>query len=311
MVKFHCFHTDLVKNRFMGGECYALSLDLVRYVSTSPAVRNLIHGAEDKLVARWMHLHPEKESILWVSDACFLYDHPKAGTVYSHGFLYPSTVQRIREEFLSLGQSGTAEKDNADGYYGGSAVNRSASSLAYSSVSNFGKRYQPPLPNLTPQQQVEALVEGSEMSLLSPYSSDPFTSPLRPETVMNRRPSIDQRYLGDWDTGRWGRGTVVVHYVKKKEWFMETVMAFMGSPGGTGAVNVRAESAPSTRLELVRTGRPGALGKSGLWQLDEDREVVGDQPVEHESMVVEPILDEVVVEADGSVEVENLADSTV
>jgi hypothetical protein len=35
---------------------------------------------------------------------------------------------------------------------------------AYSSVSTFGVRYSPPLPDLTPPQSVEALVEGSDMS---------------------------------------------------------------------------------------------------------------------------------------------------
>ncbi|CED84389.1 Galactosyltransferases [Phaffia rhodozyma] len=240
----------LVKNQFMGGECYALSLDLVRYVSTSPAVRDLIHGAEDKLVARWMHLHPEKESILWVSDACFFYDHPKAGTVYSHGFLYPNTVQRIRADFLSLGQTGSDERRTVEGEYNPTpGFNRTASSLAYSSVCTFGRPYRPPLPNLTPLERVEALVEGSEMSLLSPYSSSPKTSPLSPETVMKRRPSMNQRYLGDWEAGRWGRGTVVVHYVKNNEWFLETALAFLGTTG--------------TDLGGVLGGGRGALGALG------------------------------------------------
>jgi hypothetical protein len=37
---------------------------------------------------------------------------------------------------------------------------------AYSTVSTFGVRYMPPLPDLTTLQSVEALVEGSDMSVI-------------------------------------------------------------------------------------------------------------------------------------------------
>lgn len=37
---------------------------------------------------------------------------------------------------------------------------------AHSSVSTFGVRYTPPLPELTSTQSVEALVEGSDMSMI-------------------------------------------------------------------------------------------------------------------------------------------------
>ena len=40
------------------------------------------------------------------------------------------------------------------------------SAWAHSSVSTFGVRYNPPLPDLSPAHGVEALVEGSEMSML-------------------------------------------------------------------------------------------------------------------------------------------------
>lgn len=213
----------------MGGECYALSLDLVRYVSSSQPVRSLIHGKEDKLVARWMRLHPEKEKILYVSERCWIYDHPKAGTVYAHGYLFPSTVTRMQEEHLLPPDE---PEESLYGYYSSSSTNRT-SAFTYSSVSQFGKTYRPPLPNLTPAQRVEALVEGSEMSLLSPYSSSPSSSPLPPEVVMARRPTMEQRYEGEWGS-KWGKGTVVVHYLKEKEWFLETALAFLGS-GNVGA----------------------------------------------------------------------------
>ena len=243
----------------MGGECYALSLDLVRYVATSLPVRSLIHGAEDKLVARWMRLHPERHSILHVSERCWIYDHPKAGTVYSHGFLFPSTVTAIREELDDGGDTGL---DLTGGW-----TNRTT----FSSVTKFGRAYSPPLPNLTPSQRVEALVEGSEMSLLSPYSSSPSSSPLPPEVVMARRPTMEQRYEGEWGN-KWGKGTVVVHFLKEKEWFLETALAFLGSGnvgagaggegGGGGGTTIRT----TVEGEAVggQVGQASAGDRSGL-----------------------------------------------
>jgi hypothetical protein len=72
---------DLVKDSFMAGEAYALSFDLVQYVAASPALRTMVHGKEDKLVARWLRMHPQREEIVWVAERCWIYDHPKAGTV--------------------------------------------------------------------------------------------------------------------------------------------------------------------------------------------------------------------------------------
>lgn len=261
--------TDLIKNLFMGGECYALSLDLVDYVATSAPVRALISGAEDKLVARWMRMHPEKEKILWVSESCWIYDHPRAGTVYSHGFLYPSTVREIQEELLTLDGSGPNEGGSngrllSDGKSSGVKVKgkKQADSLSYTSVSQFRTAYRPPLPNMTPLQRVEALIEGSEMSLLSPYSSVTDTSPLLPETVMARRPSLNDRYLGAWNAGRWGSGTVVVHYVKEREWFLETALAFERLAGGMG--DEKYESREGRKVEKV-TQSGGDVGlKKGL-----------------------------------------------
>ncbi len=49
----------------------------------------------------------------------------------------------------------------------GSAIIGSAiPTWGHSSVSTFGVRYTPPLPDLSPSQSIEALVEGSDMSLL-------------------------------------------------------------------------------------------------------------------------------------------------
>ena len=50
-------------------------------------------------------------------------------------------------------------------------------SWARSTVSTFGVRYAPPLPNLTAEQVVEAMVEGSEMSTLKEGMKLPYFAP--------------------------------------------------------------------------------------------------------------------------------------
>ena len=72
---------DLVKNSFMGGECYGMSLDLVRYIAEYEPLRKMIKGKEDKLASKWIRMHPQRDEIVWVSERCAIYDHPKSGTV--------------------------------------------------------------------------------------------------------------------------------------------------------------------------------------------------------------------------------------
>lgn len=74
----------LVKNRlhrFIAGEVYALSWSLVDWVAKDPTVKGLTKGAEDKQTAKWMRLHPNAEDVKWASERCWIYDHPRAGTV--------------------------------------------------------------------------------------------------------------------------------------------------------------------------------------------------------------------------------------
>ena len=71
----------LVKNRFMAGELYALSWTLVDWVAKDPAVKTKIKGAEDKQTAKWVMMHPKAHQVKWVSERCWIYDHPRAGTV--------------------------------------------------------------------------------------------------------------------------------------------------------------------------------------------------------------------------------------
>lgn len=71
----------LVKDLFMGGELYTLSWSLVTWVSKDTIVKGLTKGAEDKQTAKWMALHPQATQIRWVGERCWIYDHPRAGTV--------------------------------------------------------------------------------------------------------------------------------------------------------------------------------------------------------------------------------------
>jgi hypothetical protein len=178
----------LVKRRFMAGELYALSWSLVDWISKDPAVKGHVRGAEDKQTAKWMRLHPRAEEVRWVAERCWIYDHPRSGTVYvvffffkglanhghdcarySHGFLFPSEVARVRdgvraffnkEPVPTVPQVVTTQSRYDRDWAAPPEWTRS-------SVSTFGVRYSPPLPNLTTPESVEALVEGSEMSGLS------------------------------------------------------------------------------------------------------------------------------------------------
>ena len=71
----------LVKNRFMAGELYALSWALVDWVARDPAVKTKIKGAEDKQTAKWVMMHPKAHQVKWANERCWIYDHPRAGTV--------------------------------------------------------------------------------------------------------------------------------------------------------------------------------------------------------------------------------------
>lgn len=71
----------LVKNRFMAGELYALSWSLVHWVANDPNVKAHTKGAEDKQTAKWMRSHPRADEVRWASERCWIYDHPRAGTV--------------------------------------------------------------------------------------------------------------------------------------------------------------------------------------------------------------------------------------
>lgn len=212
----------LVKNQFMAGELYALSWSLSEWVSRDPVVKGMTKGKEDKQVAKWMRVHPRASEVRWKSERCWIYDHPRAGTVYSHGYLFPSEATRIRKNILSyLGSVPTLFGDpspstpTAAAPVGGDD-SASPTSWAYSSVSTFGVRYDPPLSNLTTLQGIEALVEGSDMSMLK--EGGDFTAKDAWMVREGRRKRYEDKRVG---------GTIVVHFIKKNPWFLETALALL------------------------------------------------------------------------------------
>ncbi|KAF5385320.1 hypothetical protein D9615_001504 [Tricholomella constricta] len=209
----------LVTNRlhkFMAGELYALSWSLVDWSAKDPAVKGLTKGAEDKQTAKWMKLHPRSNQVRWVSERCWIYDHPRSGTVYAHGFLYPSEATRVKRSMLNhLDEALIDALTSPTNAIGGSTPPTPAS-WAYSSVSTFGVRYVPPLPELSTKHSVEALVEGSDMSMIREGS------PMTPEYAWTHREGRRKRYEGK----RVG-GTVVVHFIKKNIWYLETALALL------------------------------------------------------------------------------------
>ncbi|PWO01372.1 hypothetical protein FA09DRAFT_292491 [Tilletiopsis washingtonensis] len=243
----------LVKEWFMGGEAYALSMDLVEWLAHSPEVERTAKGKEDTRTPQWIAMHPNRSSVSWISEHCWIYDHPKAGTPYSHGFLFPDYVERIKAE----ARVGLSEQEVM--WRGGERRSHS-----YSTVSRWHHAYVAPRDHLTAEEEIEALVEGggrwagtwvrgaagegssSETETWLPWSDIVYESDderLRRAMAADReaeklrllpRPTHKdgdgtaealraRRYLG-----RPHGGTVVVHYLKKSEWWLETAMVFLG-----------------------------------------------------------------------------------
>ncbi|OCH96129.1 hypothetical protein OBBRIDRAFT_787579 [Obba rivulosa] len=209
----------LVKNRFMAGELYVLSFALVDWVAHDPQVRTMTRGAEDKQTSKWIRAHPRAQDVRWVSERCWIYDHPRASTVYSHGFLFPSEVERVQKAVLAdlarVEQHAlSTESASFPSPFGPTAPWPHA--WAQSTVSKFGARYAAPVADLDLEYSVEALVEGSAMSQLHEGSA------MTPELAWEAREGRNARYAG-----RRVGGTVVVHFIKKNMWFLEAATAFL------------------------------------------------------------------------------------
>jgi len=166
-----------------------------------------------------MRAHPRAQDVRWASERCWIYDHPRASTVYSHGFLFPSEVSRVQKAVLAdlarVGQQTlSAEGSVIPSPFGPNA--QWPATWAQSTVSRFGARYAAPVADLGLAHSVEALVEGSAMSQLREGSA------MTPEIAWEMREGRSARYEGK----RVG-GTVVVHFIKKNMWFLEAATAFL------------------------------------------------------------------------------------
>lgn len=144
----------------MAGEVYALSSDLVQYLATYPRPKSWTIGKEDQRVAKWMRNHPNASSIHWISERCYIYDHPKAGTTYSRGFTFPDHVEHVRLE----GRRGISEDERL----------RRGGELwqSYSTVARWKKPYVAPAQGLSIEEEVEALVEGGGRWAAQGWRSD-------------------------------------------------------------------------------------------------------------------------------------------
>jgi len=181
-------------------------------------------------------MHPRASEVRWRSERCWIYDHPRAGTVYSHGFLFPSEVARIRHET-------THGLTPAEIHLLPTSTSTSDPSLTHSTVSRFGVRYIPPSTNLTTDQEVEALIEGSALSRLRDESvggSIGKATDLEVQAAWARRQSRSQR-SGAGSVG----GTIVVHFIKRNEWFLETALAFLDKDPGGSAVTPEYPETPA------------------------------------------------------------------
>ncbi|CDO71606.1 Glycosyltransferase Family 31 protein [Trametes cinnabarina] len=247
----------LVKNRFMAGELYALSFALVDWVAKDPLVKTMVRGAEDKQTSKWIRAHPRAEQVRWSSERCWIYDHPRAGTVYvillfahrsetnrySHGFLFPSEVRRVQEGVMRdvqrLAQQLAKETSSTAAPAAvppGQNV-PSPEKWSHSTVSKFGSRYSPPSGDLSLDYSVEALVEGSDMSMVHDDGS------MSADLAWKYREGRRKRYEGQ----RVG-GTVVVHFIKKNMWFLETAAALLHGEDVTPLERAmdRAQEVPET-----------------------------------------------------------------
>lgn len=98
---------------------------------------------------------------------------------------------------------------------------------AYSTVSEFGTKYRPPVLNLelNETEQVEALIEGSALSKLRDEPEARWTTTRgEVEALMAQKPSHRDRFSDETEYG----GTILVHFLKKAEWFKEAAAVFLG-----------------------------------------------------------------------------------
>ncbi|KAJ2956570.1 hypothetical protein NQZ79_g7616 [Umbelopsis isabellina] len=73
----------LVGDTFMGGECYGLSFDLVKWVSTSHTAQRYKSGHEDSQVQKWFKWASIDSKVNYAVRNCYIYDDPESDSVYA------------------------------------------------------------------------------------------------------------------------------------------------------------------------------------------------------------------------------------
>lgn len=73
----------LVGNTFMGGECYGLSFDLVKWIKNSSIARKYKKGHEDSQIQKWFKWSNINNNVTYQTRNCMIHDDSISNTVYS------------------------------------------------------------------------------------------------------------------------------------------------------------------------------------------------------------------------------------
>jgi hypothetical protein len=200
--------------------------------------------------------HGEEWGVTWYDELCWIYDHPKAVTVYSKGFLFPLEVNRITDEWnvgLRAGLLDEAKKSGRAKYKSRpeykrlydatySTVLRVFHRYSYPFAPKWDTLYRSPLPAVDTDyltdhtllirrdMDLDVLIEGSELSMLvSKYDDE---QEIERRWKQDLRKGWRGRYLLDAPSDTNGEaiipripigGTVVIHFVKKSEYWRDCV----------------------------------------------------------------------------------------
>ena len=66
------------QGEYMTGGGYALSFDLVQHIASDPYPQAHAIGHEDQNVGGWVRAHPRADEVVWMTERCWIYDHPRA-----------------------------------------------------------------------------------------------------------------------------------------------------------------------------------------------------------------------------------------
>lgn len=135
--------------------------------------------------------------------------HPKVDR-WSHGFIFPDLLASLSDQrAASILPSWIPPKEAG----------------RWSTTTPLDRSYTPVASNLTFEQDVESLIESTELSLLHPHNLDvPIPSSELTERINKayaERESRAERMQG-WEAG----STIWVHASKRNEWWEEAVAAF-------------------------------------------------------------------------------------